>query len=155
MHVVAALDCAHHGVEAAVTSARQHRHRHQQRNKANGDQQKTSHSGPPFVLSLSLSLLRTPFSTSPRAPRPPIPFSLPRSSMRTGPKISTMESSFGSAERTNIPCVSPLTIFSRTSVVSPDLRSRECTIGVHSLVSKKARSFWISSIEYSPSLSNS
>jgi hypothetical protein len=55
----------------------------------------------------------------------------------------------------NIPCDSPLTSFTITSVVSPLLRSRSRTIGDHSLVSKYLRSCSISSIEYWPSLSNS
>src|SRR5271157_646161 len=111
-HMVAALDGTHHAVKAAVAGG-QHGHRNQEDRKYDGKNQQPSHWSPPF-LSLSLVLNSTP----PRPSSPLMPFSLPRSSMRMGPRIRTMVSSLGSTSRMKNPRVSPFSSLTITSVLS-------------------------------------
>src|ERR1035437_3044357 len=166
MHVIPAFNRAHHAIEAALAAAGQHHHRHQQRHKTEEDYQKAPHWVPSFLtLSLSLSLsfslyfpcgaACTPPNGPSAPPSPPMLPKFPKSSILTGPRISTIVSSFGATSRMNMPCVSPFTSLTITSVVSPVFFSCSRTIGDHSVVSKYWRSFSMSSIEYWTSLSNS
>src|SRR6266567_1360110 len=101
-HVIPVLDRVNHAVKAALSAAGQHRYRNQQQNQTYGNEQEPSHQSPPF-LSLSLALPCGVCCTPPSAPKPPSPCSLPRSSMRMGPRISTIVNSLGSTTSTNMP----------------------------------------------------
>src|SRR6202012_437230 len=170
---------AHHAVKACTASARHHHARHSQRHSADCAAHQphpdapllrwtlhgfTPCGAPAPCLSLSvfsLSFFSLSFFsctnplTFPSSPRPPSPLSAPSWSMRIGPRISTTHSSLGSADRMNMPCCSPLTSFTITSVDSPVFFSRSRTRDVHSLVSNVCLSFSTSSGEYSPSFSKS
>ena len=143
-HVIAALDRVHHAVEAALAAAGQHRNRHQPAQQTQlGINQSRLIRASFFVLSLfCLCLVRfpRPWQRRPARRGRPMSVQLAQSSMRIGTENQHDGQLLGLDLRMNMPCVSPFTSFTITSVVSPVLRSRSCTIGVHSLVSKYLRS---------------
>src|ERR1700738_2772111 len=111
-HVVFQLEASHHAIEPAFAAAGQNGHRDEQRHKTHQHKYQPSHSPPPFLTGFRS------FCKSPHELSPPSPLSLPRSSMRMGPRINTIVSSLGSASSTKIPWLSPFTSFTITSVVS-------------------------------------
>src|SRR6185503_3030679 len=111
MYAITRFDRTHNLVKPALYAVCKYDHRYRESQKTDRNQDQLSHSSPrPFALggfTLSLFLFAFPCeseSMSPSTPSPPIPESLLRSSIFTGPRISTTVSSFASASRTNSPC---------------------------------------------------